>query len=139
MKYQEFDIPKYNWKVYAFYDTTFDDVDTIMECLYDIGCDSHLAKKAFLNLSSGELNTGLTFSKNYQTCIVLGRASDTANFAHTYTHEICHCAIHIANHYNISCQSEELAYIVGGLGAVMLPYASKFLCDCCRNKEYDYE
>ena len=54
MKYQEFDIPKYNWKVYAFYDTTFDDVDTIMECLYDMGCDSHLAEKAFLNFFGAE-------------------------------------------------------------------------------------
>ena len=34
MKYQEFDIPKYDWKVYAFYDTTADDIDDIMMCSY---------------------------------------------------------------------------------------------------------
>lgn len=134
MLYQEFDIPKYKWKVYAFYDTTFEDADVVMECLYDLGCNGNTAKRAFDNLYSGGLNTGLTFSKDRKTCIVLGRATDKQNFAHTYTHEITHCAIHIANEYGISPQSESLAYIAGDLGAVMLPYASKFLCDCCANK-----
>ena len=130
---QEFKIPKYNWKVFAFYDSTSKDTDEIMDCLYYLGCDGKTAKKAFRSLSFGEMNTGLTFSKDRKTCIVLGRATDKANFAHTFTHEITHCAIHIANEYGISCQSESLAYIAGDLGAIMLPYASKFMCDCCKN------
>ena len=40
----------------------------------------------------------------------------------------------IAKEYGINPYGEELCYIIGGLGAVMLPYASKFLCDCCRHK-----
>ena len=138
MLYQEFHIPKYKWKVYAFYDTTFEDADVVMECLYDLGCNGETAKRAFQNLSSGDLNTGLTFSKDRKTCIVLGRSTDKANFSHTYVHEITHCAIHIANEYGISCQSESLAYIAGDLAAVMLPYASKFICDHCRCKTHNH-
>lgn len=134
MLYQEFDIPKYKWKVYAFYDTTFEDCEDVMECLYFLGCNGDTAKKAFNNLSSGDMNTGLTFSKDRKTCIVLGRATDRANFAHTYQHEIFHIGQHIANEYGISCQGEALAYIIGDIAATMLPYASHFLCEHCKNK-----
>ena len=67
---------------------------------------------------------------------ILGIATDSENFAHTYTHEIAHCAMHIAKEYGIDPQSEEYAYIVGDLGAKMFPYASKFMCNCCRKKVY---
>lgn len=134
MLYQEFELEKYKWKVYAFYDTTKYDVDDVMICLFDLKCDSENAKRAFKNITSGCKNTGLTFSKDRKSCIVLGRATDKQNFAHTYTHEICHCAIHIAKEYGINYESEKLAYIAGDLGAIMLPFASKFMCDCCRTK-----
>lgn len=134
MTYQEFYLPKYEWVVFAFYDTTKDNADDVMKCLFEIGCSASVAQKAYSNLISGELNTGLTFSKKHQTCIVLGRASDKQNFAHTFTHEITHCAIHIAKEHNIRLDSEALAYIAGDVGAKMLPYASKFLCDHCNQK-----
>ena len=44
MLYQEFDIPKYNWRVYAFYDTTADDLDDIMECLHYMRCNTSVAR-----------------------------------------------------------------------------------------------
>ena len=44
--------------------------------------------------------------------------------------------MHIAKEYGIDPQSEEYAYIVGDLGSKMFPYASKFMCDCCRKKVY---
>lgn len=135
MLYQEFEIPKYDWMVCVFYDTTENDTDDIMEQLFHIGCDSNVAKRAFDNLSSGKKNTGLTFSKGRETCMVLGCTTDRANFAHTYTHEIAHCAMHIAKEYGINPQSEEYAYIVGDLAAEMLPYASKYLCECCSKKK----
>lgn len=138
MLYQEITIPKYRWRVFVFYDTTKQDADDVMDCLYDLGCNGETAKRAYLNLYSNQIDTGLTFSKNRKTCIVLGRASDKSNFAHTFTHEITHCAIHIANEYGINPQSESLAYIAGDLGAEMLPFASKFLCDCCNKKENGY-
>jgi hypothetical protein len=46
--------------------------------------------------------------------------------------------MHIAKEYGIDPYGEELAYIIGDLGAIMLPYAGKFMCDCC-NKSKEYE
>lgn len=134
MLYQEFYIEKYDWQVYVFYDVMPEDVDSIMPCLYDLGCSAGVAKTAYNNITSDVFNTGLTFSKNGKTCIVLGRTTDRANFAHTFTHEIGHCAMHIAKEYGIDPYGEELCYIIGGLGATMLPTASKFLCECCNKK-----
>ena len=131
MLYQEFELPKYKWKIYAFYDTTSDDLESVMDCLYNLKCPSELAKKAYRNISDNKPNTGLTFSKNKKTCIVLGRATDCENFSHTYVHEIFHCAIHIANEYGISTQGEEIAYLAGDIGSLMLPYASPFFCKHC--------
>lgn len=137
MLYQEFTLPKYDWSVYVYYNTTEEDTEEVMECLFSMGCDGRTARKAYDNLSSGEKNTGLTYSNHNATCIVLGMATDKGNFAHTYTHEIAHCAMHIATKYGISPQSEDYAYIVGDLGAIMLPYASKFMCDCCNKKQHN--
>ena len=135
MLYQEFYIPKYEWSVGVFYDTTAENAEEIIDYLFDMGCGYSTAKKAYKNLSSNAPNTGLTFSRNGKTCIVLGRATDRKNFAHTYVHEITHCAIHIAKAFSVGFESEELAYIAGDLGAVMLPFASSYICDCCRKKE----
>lgn len=138
MEYQEFDLPRYDWGVYAFYDVTNRDVEAVMDCLDYIGCKGETRVKALNNILDGELNTGLTFSKNRQTCIVFGRTSDAQNFAHTFTHEIGHCAIHIASEYGIDPYGEELCYIIGDLGAIMLPFASVHLCKhcSCKNKKH---
>ena len=69
MEYQEFDLPRYDWGVYAFYDVTNRDVEAVMDCLDYIGCNGETRVKALNNILAGELNTGLTFSKNRQTCI----------------------------------------------------------------------
>lgn len=134
MLYQEFGIPKYNWRVYAFYDTTADDLEDIMECLHYMRCNASVAKQAYENIAENKPNTGLTFSKNNQSCVVLSRATSKEQFASTFTHELHHCAMHLAKEYSIDPYSEEPAYIMGSLGEKMLPYASKFLCDCCANK-----
>lgn len=134
MERQRIRLDDYNWDIDIFYDATKVDVDEIMEYLYHIGCDGDIAKQAYENLSSGKLNTGLTFSKNNKSCIVLGRTSDRENFSHTFSHEICHLGHHIANAYNFSAYGEKLAYLIGDISAIMLPYASKYLCDCCSTK-----
>lgn len=134
MKYQEFYIKKYDWQIFVFYDTTVNDIDDIMMCLYDMNCNSNVAIQAYDNVIENRLNTGLTFSKDKKSCIVLGRASSKEEFASTFCHELHHCAMHISKEYNIDPNGEETAYIIGSLGKETLPIASKFLCDCCNNK-----
>lgn len=134
MKYQEFYIEKYDWWVFAYYDTTAKNIEDIMDCLYEMNCNADVAIQAYDNIAENTLNTGLTFSKNKKSCIVLSRASSKEQFASTFCHELHHCAMHIAKEYRIDPYGEEPAYIIGYLGEKMLPYASKFLCDCCNNK-----
>lgn len=134
MLYQEFYIEKYDWGVFAFYDTTADDIESIMDCLYDMNCNANVAIQAYDNIIQDKKNTGLTFSKDNKSCIVLSRTTSKAEFASTFCHELHHCAMHIAKEYKIDPYGEEPAYIIGDLGKEMLPFASKFLCSCCNNK-----
>lgn len=135
MKRQRIELVEYDWDVMIFYDATINDVDEIMEYLYHIHCDGVYAKRAYKNLTSGEMNTGLTFSRKGESCIVLGRATDTQNFAHTLSHEIIHLGHHIAQYFGFSSQGEQLAYLIGDITALSLPYASEYLCKCCAKKD----
>ena len=67
MLYQEFDIPKYNWRVYAFYDTTADDLDDIMECLHYMRCNASIAKQAYENIAEDKPNTGPYTALNFKS------------------------------------------------------------------------
>lgn len=136
MRHQNFYISNYDWTIDVFYDTNEKDADTVLECLKSIGCKGSTLERATDNLYAGKRNTGLTFSKNRKSCIVLSKTTDKENFANTLIHEIFHCSTHIAMEYDIDVFSEEPAYIAGDLGSVVLPYASKFLCDCCKTKKY---
>ena len=137
MIYHDIHIDKYDWDVFCFFAVDGYYLDDIMEKLWEIGCDSMNAKKAYDNISSGELNTGLCYS-NGQTrssVIVTALTSDTSEFAHSFVHEITHCATHIAKHSGIDTYSEEFCYLNGDIAMELHTAVSELLCKCCR-KDY---
>lgn len=135
MDKQRFYLGDYDWEFLVYYNSTSSDLEDIMYQLVSLGCGKRQLMRAKKNISSGKLNNGLTFSKNRVSCIVLGKSSDTMNFANTFAHEVCHSAIHIASYYGFSTYGERLAYLVGDISAIMLPYASKYMCHCCNKKK----
>lgn len=135
MIYQEVLIPKYDWRVQCFFAVDGYFLDDIMEKLWEVGCDGQTAKKAYENISANELNTGLCYSnpRMRESVIVTALTSSAAEFAHSWVHELSHCAIHIAQASNIDLLSEEFCYLVGDLAKTLHHYVSELLCDCCRN------
>lgn len=119
MMHEELVISEYRWLVDVFFGVTEDDADEVMECLHDMGVSGKAARSAYRNLLSGEFNTGLTFSKGRRSCIVIGKTTERAEFAHTFTHEIFHCAVHIASANRLPLTGEAVAYIAGDLSAEM--------------------
>ena len=59
---QVFDIPQYGWNVTVYYAVTGYDVGRIMQELERLGCGGDDLKRAYRNLTSGERNTGITYS-----------------------------------------------------------------------------
>lgn len=135
-------IAEWDWTIHAFFAVTEYWVDEIMDLLWDMECDSEHARRAYENLTSGELNTGLCYS-NYtmkRSVMVIAKTSSAEEFFNSYIHEACHLQSHVCNVYNLSPSGEEIAYFIGEISRDLFPHIKHLLCDCCRT-EYieDYE
>ena len=138
---QQFDISKYDWKVEVYYAVDCYYTDEIMGRLYDIGCRGDDLRTAYENLSAGKPDTGLTYS-NYgtrQTVMVIGITSSATQFQNSYDHERKHLEAHIAAALGIDPWGEEICYLSGEIGQLMLEKARLMLCDCdcCKHKKQE--
>lgn len=138
MIYCDIHIDKYDWDLYCFFAVDGYYLDDIMEQLWKVGCDGNNAKRAYDNIKANDLNTGLCYSnpKLRSSVIVTAITSNASEFAHSFVHEISHCAVHIAQANNIDLKSEEFCYLTGDLAKTLFPFVSDLLCDCCRTKKH---
>lgn len=127
-------LSNWNWVIYAYYSVGSYYVDEIMNKLISIGCQERQLRKAYRNLSSGKLDTGLTYSNKYKrkSVIVIGNASTGAEFFNSLLHEMRHLEEHIADADNIEPYGEAVAYLIGDLSKEMYSCINTLLCDCCR-------
>lgn len=103
-----------DWKVLVVYNC--DDIDYIIETLKDINCPQKFIKEALINLESGNLNIGLTYSNlNLKSSvIIIGKTDSFAQLINTISHEYFHLLSHIAKVLDIT-DEEELANLNGNL------------------------
>lgn len=129
-------IDNYDIIVHAYYATTQYYVEEILDRLYDIGCRGVKLRKAERNLSSGELNTGLTcYSPRHREAVmVVALTSSAAEFFNSLMHELSHLTAYIAKDDGLSFTGEDIAYLEGELARDMFPAVQPLLCDCCRHK-----
>lgn len=121
------------WHITAFYPVTCFHVREIMSALYAIDCSQENLRRAYKNLSSGQLNNGLTYS-NYQlreTVTVFAKSTSPAQYFNLILHELHHAAVQIATANGIDLAGEEVCYINGDIAQAMFPIAKQFLCECC--------
>lgn len=123
----------HGWKVTAFYAVTHYEVEEIMAKLIDAGCKGEHLQAAYENLSSGNLNTGLCYSGDGESVLVISCATSHAQFLNSLVHELHHMASHIASALGYDQKGEEVCYIGGETAEQMYPVAKKFLCEHCRN------
>ena len=133
---QEFDIRRYGWHVTVYYAVTGYDVGRIMQELERLGGTGDDLERAYYNLTSGERNTGITYSNTLErrTLIVIGRTSSAAQFQNSLDHEKGHLCRHVSQAVGIDPYGEEAEYLAGYVGQRMFEVAKLFLCDTCRKK-----
>lgn len=136
-----FTLPKYDWFVTSYIAVTGYYVDEIMDKLIDIGCRGEYLERADENLTSGRIDTGLTFSDyhTHRTVMVIALTSSPKEFAQSWRHEMGHLADHIAQVYGIDTHGEELQYIGDDIVDKMWDVAHQFLCERCRPKRLQIE
>lgn len=131
---QDFYIPKYDWRVRVYYAVTTYWTSEILCELHRIGCRGEDFKQAYRNLSSGALNTGLTYSdfEDRETVMVIALTSSPGEFQNSWDHEKGHLCRHISQVFKIDPYGEEAQYLSGEVGQKMFPIAKNFLCEHCR-------
>lgn len=131
---QDFYIPKYDWRVRVYYAVTTYRTSEILCEFHRIGCRGEDFKQAYRNLSSGALNTGLTYSdfEDRETVMVIALTSSPEEFQNSWDHEKGHLCRHISQAFNIDPYGEDEQYLNGYIGQKMFPVAKNFLCEHCR-------
>lgn len=130
--------PRCDWSVIVFFAINEYWTDEIMDELWYLGIDAKNAERAYKNLSSGELDTGLCYS-NYQkrkSIVVISKASSSAELFNSTLHEFKHLSSHLAKACEMEETGEEIAYATGELAHDMWKYVSHLFCDCCRSKKH---
>lgn len=131
---QKFTLPHYHWTVYAYYVVTKPNADEILDTLVNIGCTGLNLERAYKNLTSGNLDTGLTYSNSdtRETVMVFAKTSCAKEFQQSYQHEVGHLKDHIAQTFGIDPHGEELQYIGDDIVEATWNIAKDLLCDHCK-------
>ena len=131
-------IPKYGWRVHFFYAVTCYHIDEIMDCLDKLECPDDFKRRAYENMSSCRLDTGITYSnsKLKESVVVIGLTSSKEEFFNSFCHEKRHLEDHIAQTFGMQISGEEIAYLSGNISGYLFESISPFLCqcECCKNK-----
>lgn len=120
------------WRVTAYYAVTHYEVDEIMTALERAGCRGEHLQSAYDNLSSGNQNTGLCYSGDGESVLVVSVASSGKEFSNSIFHEVAHLSCHIATALGIDLRGEEVCYLAGEIGQKMHPIIAHYLCEDCR-------
>ena len=126
---QRFKLRKYGWLVYCYYAVSSSDIAEVYDALVSIGCDGFDLEDAWENLSSGELNSGLTYSNfsHRESVMVIARATSAEQFAKSWRHEMGHLATHIASAFRFNLKGEEVQYIGDDIVGETWPIAKEML------------
>lgn len=127
---------KYGWKIHVYYVVTEPNAEEILLQLERIGCNGRNVDVAYHNLSSGKLDTGLTYTnaERNESVVVISKTSTALEFLQSLTHEFGHLSNHIAEYYSIPLDGEEVRYICDSLLERTWPISRELLCDCCRQR-----
>ncbi len=121
------------WRVTCYYAVTHYEVDEIMQRLEEAGAKSDNLQRAYENLSSGNPNTGLCYSGDGESVLVISVASSARQFADSLCHEQHHLANQIGNALGWDLLGEDVCYLAGEIGRKMSEVATRFLCEHCRH------
>lgn len=124
---------QYDWRIHVYYVVTKPNAKEILRQLEHIGCKGRNLDAAYDNLTSGNLDTGLTYtnSDRRESVVVIAKTSTALEFAQSLTHEFGHLANHIAAYYGIPLDGEEVRYICDDLLKRTWSISRELLCDSC--------
>lgn len=135
---QKFRLDRFDWEITIFYAVHGYYVEDIMHDLKRIGIRGKKLAKAEENLTSGEINSGLTYVNNGEAVCVIGVASSAAQYMDSIVHEVMHLCKFIGKAEGLDPYGEEVCYIGGEIGRKMWPKSKLLTSECgCYTKRID--
>lgn len=125
-------LPKIGWQINAFYAVTRLNVDEVMRSLEGAGCEGKNLRTAYANLTKGDLNTGLCFTGNGLSVLVVSLTSSGGELANSLVHELHHLATQIGRELGYDLMGEEICYLAGDIAKEMYNVVGEYLCEGCR-------
>lgn len=134
------DLPKYRWRVSAYFAVSCYWTGEILQELYRLGAKKEVLQSAYRNMTSCALDTGLCYSSGQrrESLVVIAKTSTAAEFFNSYIHEMQHLVGHICAELGLDPSGEEVAYMSGELARDFYPHIRHLLCECCRKKNKPY-
>lgn len=116
----------------CFYAVTHYEVEEILRTMERAEASKEDLGRAYENLSSGNLNTGLCYSGDCESVLVVSCATSPGQLLNSIFHESHHASSQIANALGWDLMGEEVCYLSGEIGQQMYPVVSRYLCEHCR-------
>lgn len=109
--------------------------DEILDELEAINCPATSLVKAYKNLSSGDLDTGLTYVNNElkEGIMVIAKATSGEQFANSLAHESMHLNAYIGRGLGLDPYGEDAAYLAGEIAQKLYRFTHKLSCKKCRS------
>lgn len=113
------------------------DAGEVLDRMYEFGAPADILRRADELMTSGDLNTGFTFSNPAErlAVVAIGPTSGGEEFQDTLVHEIHHLAAAIAASLGIDLESETPAYIAGDSARAMASIICTLGCTHCRREK----
>lgn len=117
------------WYITIFLPITRCHVSEIMDALYSIGINEENYNTALGNLTSGNVNNGITFSNplNRETVSVLARCENPVEYLGLFVHETHHISVQIASANGLDLEEEEVCYIHEDLVKYLYPLCKRLI------------
>lgn len=117
----EFNIDKYDWKVYLYVNVDNNDIEYILHKLSELHCEYSKAVDIYNTLSKDYLNKGFTYT-NYHlhtSVVIICQATNKGQYVNTIVHELNHLKSHIANAFKLNEKGEEVSYLIGNIAEII--------------------
>ena len=133
-------IEKYRWHVHCYFAVDKYYTEEILDVLETLGCSDAVYNRVADKMERNEKNAGFTYSNKIarETLMVIGRASSTAEYVNSISHELRHLCDDIASVVGIHDSGEEVAYLTGDIASQIADVIEVLVCNClnCIERRY---
>ena len=110
------------------------DVEGVLSVLYEIEAPMSKMRRAYRMMKRSEMNRGFTYAnmESKRALVMVGPTTSGEQFLNTFSHEIHHLAVFIAQSLGFALDGEDPAYLDGDTTMALAEVVCRMGCEHCR-------